>query len=287
MPALQFPAVAARLTPSCTSRRSSGPTSRGVTCSSHPRLSGTDRRFGRITAPDMSRNLLLRIAVASRPSPELWRRCGWELRCWPRRSRARVLAPTRCTPSQRTGVERWNGSARRRSCLPVAPTGRRIRRLATRWCTAGRPGCSCVWSWPPPRPGATLPALAVHIVRALYASALSPVPRGDPARPARRRAPRGSVALAVMPCHHLVCDTCAMAAGLVGGPKLAPCSRPEDVPVHRRGRGRPLGRWHTVRWCSSASPCGSSRGNCDVGWWWRWRLSGRRRRVACSSGNRG
>src|SRR5207245_750982 len=51
-------------TPSCTSRRSSGPTSRGVTCSrpSSTTRDGTGGSAG--SRPDMSRNLLVRIAVA-------------------------------------------------------------------------------------------------------------------------------------------------------------------------------------------------------------------------------
>src|SRR5437016_7117387 len=51
-------------TPSCTSRRSSGPTSRGVTCSrpSSTIRGGTGGSAG--SRPDMSRNLLVRIAVA-------------------------------------------------------------------------------------------------------------------------------------------------------------------------------------------------------------------------------
>src|SRR5439155_1054707 len=51
-------------TPSCTLRRSSGPTSRGVTCS-RPYSTTKDGTGGSAgSLPDMSRNLLVRIAVA-------------------------------------------------------------------------------------------------------------------------------------------------------------------------------------------------------------------------------
>src|SRR5581483_515105 len=74
-----------------------------------------------------------------------------------------------------------------------------------------------------------LPAVAVTVFGALYASALLAFAiRHGPHADAH---PRGSVALAVLPLAVTwICDTCAMAVGtLVGGPKLAPVLSPRKT----------------------------------------------------------
>jgi phosphatidate cytidylyltransferase len=76
-----------------------------------------------------------------------------------------------------------------------------------------------------------LTALAVTTLGPLYASALLAFIVAIRHGPHADAHPRGSVALAVMPLVVTwVCDTCAMAAGtLVGGPKLAPVLSPRKT----------------------------------------------------------
>jgi phosphatidate cytidylyltransferase len=76
-----------------------------------------------------------------------------------------------------------------------------------------------------------LPAVAVTVFGALYASALLAFAVAIRHGPHADAHPRGSVALAVLPLAVTwICDTCAMAAGtLVGGPKLAPVLSPRKT----------------------------------------------------------
>jgi phosphatidate cytidylyltransferase len=76
-----------------------------------------------------------------------------------------------------------------------------------------------------------LPAVAITVFGALYASALLAFAVAIRHGPHADAHPRGSVALAVLPLAVTwICDTCAMAAGtLVGGPKLAPVLSPRKT----------------------------------------------------------
>jgi phosphatidate cytidylyltransferase len=76
-----------------------------------------------------------------------------------------------------------------------------------------------------------LPAVAVTVFGALYASALLAFAVAIRHGPHADAHPRGSVALAVLPLAVTwICDTCAMAVGtLVGGPKLAPVLSPRKT----------------------------------------------------------
>src|SRR5881392_270626 len=223
-------------TPSCTSRRSSGPTSRGVTCSrpSSTTRDGTGGSAG--SRPDMSRNLLVRIAVAvpaiAGAVAALWLG-GWVLA-----AAIAVLGVLGTNEvyafAKKLGVEplEWVGFV----AAAAFP-------FATYWAKDYADWEPVVYggaAWllvalvvaaargPERHP---LTALAVTSFGPLYASALLAFLVAIRHGPHVDAHPRGSVALAVMPLVITwVCDTCAMAAGaLVGGPKLAPVLSPRKT----------------------------------------------------------